>query len=237
MKLKHKKHLRKGFSLVELLVVIAIIAGLAAMSYGPIMKQVKQGKQSQAISQGKNLSVALQSFAKDNDGLYPGENTARKGQTGDSAEACFTQLLSGGYVDEEKTFWNSENAILGMSSLAPDEDGVLTEGENVWGYVAGLNSSSRTSLPLFFDSAVGPGKFSTEVWDGRSILAKMDTSVKATEITVAGEGLVNDDGSYKVGSIMASRGKKEYDIFGKGVLPRNAEVFAPAGNSADTTGQ
>ena len=59
--------------------------------------------------------MALQSFAKDNDGLFPGENTARKGQSGDSAEACFTQLLSGGYVEEEAIFWNKENAILAES--------------------------------------------------------------------------------------------------------------------------
>ena len=110
---------------------------------------------------------------------------------------------------------------------------MLTEGENVWGYVSGLNTSSRTSLPVFYDAAVGPGKFSTEVWNGMAIIAKIDSSVKDYEIEVAGreDGLQNDDGSFKTGKVMAKKGKKEYDIFGKGVLPRSAEVYGPAGHS------
>ncbi|MGJ8672849.1 type II secretion system protein [Rubritalea sp.] len=235
MKINHVHHMRarRGFSLVELLVVIAIIAGLAAMSYGPIMKQMKQGKKTQAISQAKNLLTALNSFAKDNDGIFPSEDTARNEESGSNAEDCFNQLIYNGYVDNEKLFWNSENAVLGKAdSNEPDNDGELSTGENVWGYVAGLSQSSRTTLPIFFDSSVSAGQFSTEVWDGSAIVAKLDASVASLNIDVQGKGFINEDGSFKKGPIKEKKGNREYDIFSNAALPQNTDVYAPGGGGS-----
>lgn len=214
MKLKHKKHLRKGFSLVELLVVIAIIAGLAAMSYGPIMKQVKAAAKTNAINNSKQIFVALTSFASDNDGLFPSAGTAKTGETGGSAEACFTQLLNAGKIDEEATFWNAENTILAVvAAVKPNEDGTLTSGENAFGYVEGLSSSSRTNLPIIFDSSTTGTTFDTSVWDGSAIITKLNGSVKALPISYGGGTPLNDDGTGKTGPINEKRGTTDVDIF------------------------
>ncbi len=208
--MNHKHLLRKGFSLVELLVVIAIIAGLAAMSYGPIMKQVKAAAKTNAINSGKQIYTALFSYAKDNDGIFPNADTARSGETGATAENCFTQLLNAGVIDDERTFWNKENSVLGVvnGNTPPDGDGELTGGENAWGYVRGLNTSSRTNIPLIFDSSKSVGQFDTGVWDGQAIVAKVNGSVEALRIDYTGPA-IDSSGTSKQGKIL----ENNQDIF------------------------
>jgi len=228
MKIKHKTRLRKGFSLVELLVVIAIIAGLAAMSYGPIMKQVKAAALTNAINNAKQIHTALFSFAKDNDGLYPNEGTASTGETGNSPEDCFTQLINAGVIDDEEAFWSKENIVLGtVVAETPDNDGTLTAGENAWGYVRGLSTSSRTNLPIIFDASDTAGTFDTAVWDGKAIVAKLNGSVEAMKIEYGGGKPIEDDGSSKTGTIEEKRGSTDLDIFSSTALPNGAEVLVP----------
>lgn len=228
MKIKYKHHLRKGFSLVELLVVIAIIAGLAAMSYGPIMKQVKAAAKTNAIGNGKNIYTALFSYAKENDGIYPNEDTAGNDESGDTPEGAFTQLINSGAVDNEEIFWSKENAVIGtVKTVKPDNDGTVTAGENAWGYVAGLTTSSRTNLPIVFDASASPGVFDTAVWEGSSIVAKLDGSVQALEISVSSGGPYDETGASKQGPVVEKRGKTEVNIFSEESLPGNAEVLTP----------
>ncbi|BCU78973.1 type II secretion system protein [Luteolibacter sp. LG18] len=52
----------KGFTLVELLVVIAIIAVLATLASVAASRAIQKGKQTQALSQFRELSVGLQAF-------------------------------------------------------------------------------------------------------------------------------------------------------------------------------
>lgn len=230
MKIKHKNRVRKGFTLVELLVVIAIIAGLAAMSYGPIMKQVKAAARTQAINKGKNLFVALTGFAKDNDDLFPNEDT-NDDVGGSTAEACFTQLLIAGQVDDEEIFWIKENTALGTVRAAkPDNNGVVDPGENAWGYVRGLTNTSKTSAPLIFDSSSSPGQFDTAVWDGKAIVVKLNGSAEAMDIEFGGGKPTNDDGSSKTGTIEEKRGSTSVDIFSDTALPPNTDVLVPAGS-------
>ncbi|MFT5882735.1 MAG: prepilin-type N-terminal cleavage/methylation domain-containing protein [Crocinitomicaceae bacterium] len=223
MKIKYKTRLRKGFSLVELLVVIAIIAGLAAMSYGPIMKQVKAAAKTTAINNGKQIYTALFSFASDNNGIFPNENT---GDDGDTAEACFTQLLDAGKIDEEVSFWNKENSVLGVvdGTGPPDEDGILTSGENAWGYVSGLNTSSRTNIPLIFDSVAGEGSFDTAVWEGQAIVVKINGSSQAMQIEYDGPA-VDSSGDSQQGAIE----ENENNIFDRVDNIDSAEVLLPGG--------
>ena len=71
-----KSSRRKGFTLVELLVVIAIIVALAALATPQIFKALKRAALAEAISNSKQVKLALDSFATDFDGQYPSEDTA-----------------------------------------------------------------------------------------------------------------------------------------------------------------
>lgn len=222
---------RRGFSLVELLVVIAIIAGLAGLSYGPIMKQIQEGKKLEAISSGRNIHTALLSYAKDNDGLFPSADTARNDENGDTVEGCLTMLINSGKVEDEKVFWNVQNNVTGATKAAqPNLDGVVDPGENAWGYVSGLSSSSRTNIPLIFDSSVQAGQFDTGVWSGLAIVVKADGAAEAMRINYGPGKPLNDDGSSKLGSITEKRGGTEVDLFSEEALPNGAEILVPTGN-------
>ncbi|MFD0894545.1 type II secretion system protein [Luteolibacter ambystomatis] len=55
----------KGFTLVELLVVIAIIVVLATVSTGIAGRAIQKAKQTQALSQFRDVSVGIQGFIGD----------------------------------------------------------------------------------------------------------------------------------------------------------------------------
>jgi len=61
---------RKGFTLIELLVVIAIIAILAAILFPVFARARAKGQQTQCLSNLKQITMALQMYASDNDSRY-----------------------------------------------------------------------------------------------------------------------------------------------------------------------
>ncbi|MCW5932701.1 MAG: prepilin-type N-terminal cleavage/methylation domain-containing protein [Fimbriimonadia bacterium] len=62
---------RRGFTLIELLVVIAIIAILAAILF-PVFAQAREkGRQTQCISNGKQIGLALLMYANDYENFLP----------------------------------------------------------------------------------------------------------------------------------------------------------------------
>jgi prepilin-type N-terminal cleavage/methylation domain-containing protein len=230
MKMNHVHHMRKsrkGFSLVELLVVIAIIAGLAAMSYGPIMKQVRAAAQTSAINDGRQIYTALFSYAKDNNGIFPDGDLENTGEASSSVTDCFNQLLQLGLVDDESVFWNKENAnvLESVDLTEPDANGELESGENVWGYVNGLNSSMNTTLPILFDSSNNGTTFDTGVWNGYAIVAKLDGSVKAYQINFTGNA-VDENGESQQKEILVN-GKDLFDKVDK-LSSKGVEKLTPS---------
>lgn len=65
-----KDHSQSGFTLIELLVVIAIIAVLAAMLLPALGRARAQGKTAVCMNQLKQLSLAVQFYAQDNNDYY-----------------------------------------------------------------------------------------------------------------------------------------------------------------------
>ena len=62
---------RCGFTLIELLVVIAIIAFLAAILFPVFARAREKARQSNCLSNVKQLMLAIQQYVTDNDQAYP----------------------------------------------------------------------------------------------------------------------------------------------------------------------
>ena len=109
-----------GFTLIELLVVVLIIAILAAIAIPFFLSQRERSFESQAQSSLKNAATAMESYATDNEGVYPAV-----GEEADLAGQGFkeTDLVT-------LTIDSSDEA--GTYCLEADHDNL----DNVWSYVA-----------------------------------------------------------------------------------------------------
>lgn len=68
--IKHKTHLRSGFSLIELLIVIVILGGLVAVVAPGLMDSADQAKRDTVCLKMNDLKKRLDMFNLDN-GAYP----------------------------------------------------------------------------------------------------------------------------------------------------------------------
>ena len=196
------------------IVVLSCVLGFPFV-YNFLMKSPESTEKTKHIGTAKNICMALFSFAKDHDGLYPCDKTGPAA----TAEDCFNQLLTGGYLENEEIFWNKKFAKFGVvEKNQPNNDGVLTAGENCWGYVKGLSTSSRVNVPVLFDSSLRLGEFNTEVWEGDAIIARLDGSVQALTISTGSSNT-------KYGQVHETIGSQKVDIFK--ALPETATILPP----------
>jgi prepilin-type N-terminal cleavage/methylation domain-containing protein len=104
-------HRKRGFTLIELLVVIAIIAILAAILF-PVFAQAKvAAKKASAISQAKQLSLAVLMYADGSDDLL---NPRRRlgfgpGKGGDPSDALTWEYFVFPYVKSIEMFGSPED--------------------------------------------------------------------------------------------------------------------------------
>ena len=103
-----------------------------------------------------------------------------------TAEESFQHLFDTGCIESEKLFWSPRQRVQCAAEL-PDEDGNLTAGENLWDYVAGLNASSPSFLPLLFEASDGgEGKHWTSTeghpWRDAVAVAYVDGSIEKVKL-------------------------------------------------------
>src|SRR5947207_15753244 len=66
-----KKNNITAFTLIELLVVISIIAILASIALPAFVSVQTKGSQTKALSNGKQIALAMRLYGSDHDGIYP----------------------------------------------------------------------------------------------------------------------------------------------------------------------
>lgn len=79
MRVKSKKILTKGYTLIELLIVMAMIGALASASIVIVPKYVKRARDTQRISDMKQYQTLMEKYANANSGLYPQRDSNSEG--------------------------------------------------------------------------------------------------------------------------------------------------------------
>ncbi len=188
----NRKTLHAAFTLIELLVVISIIALLAGIAAPVYSTVLLNGKMTAAMNKAKQIGIALQVYANDNGGAYPvGKN--QYDELINTSNDAFRSLIPT-YLDTESVF-----AVPG-SKAGPIADErissaaqILERGENHWAYMAGLNSTSKSSAPLVVDHTDGSGSYTPKensfggTWKGtKAIVIHVDSH--ATQERLLGTG-------------------------------------------------
>jgi prepilin-type N-terminal cleavage/methylation domain-containing protein len=231
----------QAFTLIELLVVISIIAILAGIAL-PVFSQVQEkGKQTQDLSNAKQVGLACKIFATDNDGRYPYQNgqvdppaspaNAAAGLAYTSNQV-FASLIPN-YLPTEKIFYLAGSA---WSPNRPDEKIIQAAdrceaNSNNYAYMYGMYDTYNPSYPLVFDAPMSSSTtYSTNpatkggVWKGKkAIVIRCDGSGSVETCTLPAGGSTSTiqgqtGGTAKTDILVPNAGNNWMDSTANGVL-------------------
>lgn len=231
----HKKF--AAFTLIELLVVISIIAILAGIAL-PVFSQVQvRGAQTKALSNAKQIGLALKVYAGDNNGVFPSYTLSNGAPTTTAVKdsnTAFAQLFPQDLTNEA-IFWLAKSKECNaappdnvIDNPLPDTPvNTLAKGENHWAYVTGLTDTSNSQFPLIADAFNGDPSQGTHnyiadptveggVWTGtRAVVIRVDISgnVEKCTPTAAGAAATNSSTSQVLGAPPATTGAAAIDLF------------------------
>jgi hypothetical protein len=201
---------------------IAMLAGIAAPV---ILRMRKKGDQVMAMSNGKNMVLALNDFQAEY-GSFPDRGTAKLVAAstrtsldlgGDTANDYFRQLIAAGFARSEEPFW----AKTAYSPYPPENhmtgNEALRAGEVGFGYVMNgdqaLGSANLDQIiavtPLFKNQT--NGEFDSSPLAGKAVLVRLDSSVVFRTI--------RPDGKVEVGNGKTLLNTGEDTLWGVDVTP------------------
>lgn len=96
----------------------------------------------------------------------------------------YLNQLIGRSLDNEELFYQT-SFRREFQVRRPDNDSMITQGENVWGYTKNLMQTSRGRIPLVYDTPISTGdspRFSKKIWNGKILAAHLDGSARTIEI-------------------------------------------------------
>ena len=199
---------RKGFTGLELLVVVAVVVVGAALATPQIFKALKRAALAEAVSNARQVKLALDTFATDFDGQFPNDDTGEgvvSGGTGTTySNDYFRQLFLSGATESESIFWVKNSAV--ASKGAPDdkikESGkmqaelILEQGDVHWAYINDQTNLSTGSRPLILDGyPKNEAEFDPDTWDNKVIVVRIDGAAKPMRMRVTDNKVL--DGSNK----------------------------------------
>lgn len=147
---------RSGFTLVEVLVVVAVIALLLGLLLPALAKASEQGRQMVCLNNARDISMAAQSYAADNGGLWPVFPSEVRLTT---RQALFNSWEFGGKTTSDYWAAPSSRRLVGEAPLNPyvAYDTVLKD-----------PPGSRLELPTFRCPS-DPGTLQRTFWNSNTI--------------------------------------------------------------------
>ncbi|MDA9922190.1 prepilin-type N-terminal cleavage/methylation domain-containing protein [Verrucomicrobiales bacterium] len=177
-----------AFTLIEMMTVVAIMAVLTTVAFPGIKMAMVNAQMARSTQDARSIVMGLRSWATDNGGAFPAEETY-EGDSISSSNDAFRDLVPD-YIDTEAIFVvGRSNHGKSADNRIDEIDDILQPGENHFAYVAGLTDTSRSNWPLVVDGTDGSGKYVVEpgekggCWEGRkAIIAYVGGSAAAVRL-------------------------------------------------------
>lgn len=185
----------------------AILLLTIILGYPAVLRALGRAKLAEVASNGMSIKAVMDSFAMDNDGLYPNPDSATFYGTDPvtTSNAAFQQLYASGNVAGEKLFWIQ--GVATCTEAMPDDitttsgkfdpAATLQAGDNGWSYFDNLSNVDNPDLPIIVTT------YHPDGWD----LDPLPFNGVAIIFHIGGHGsIVNTDGSAPGGPLDVGRG-------------------------------
>ncbi len=181
-------HSQRNTRALLILVIALGLIGLATQFCHPHMPRGRAAM-AQAVSNGRQIKLILDSFAMDNGGHYPNLKSADFYglPAPESSNDYFRQLFAYDFTSDEQIFWIKDSQLCNKQkpdnvTTGPRNEFSLTEtlrpGDNGWAYILHQTKVDNPSRPLLVDSPPTASglTFDPDLWDKKTIVLRIDGS-------------------------------------------------------------